>query len=286
MSRVLISLHQGGEEWDLIKPNFGRKLTPLQTSQIGNDLVQISPKVNCHRSLFRVVDEKQNVQNKINNKTNCSNVHTIIIKKYNIPPDNYCLECKKFGRVFCYMCRNECHLQNQNWETLAGIWDPSKWCKMKTTIPCEKMQHRLTQLTVHMSSLSCKASSDVQHPTHDTVRETQQFDHELLARLCNKQLFHGTQLYLTIPSVSHSNALHDRIQVLSDINGPCDALRHTQLSSCCVQSWMLSVINRWQSSVDVDDQRAIVKSFLVQRVRKSSTGNYAFLRYSNFIFVW
>jgi len=58
-----------------------------------------------------------------------------------------------------------------------------KWCKMKSMIPCEKMQHRLRPVTIHRSSLSYKASSDVQRPTRDIVREIRQFDHVLLARL-------------------------------------------------------------------------------------------------------
>jgi len=36
---------------------------------------------------------------------------------------------------------------------------------------------------------------------------------------------------------------------LAVTNGPQNVLRHTQSSSCCAQSWMLSVINRHQSSV-------------------------------------
>jgi len=37
---------------------------------------------------------------------------------------------------------------------------------------------------------------------------------------------------------------------LADSNGPRDALRHTQSSSCCAQSWTLSVIDRRRLSVD------------------------------------
>jgi len=32
--------------------------------------------------------------------------------------------------------------------------------------------------------------------------------------------------------------------VLADTNGPSNALRHIQSSSCCAQSWTLSVIDR------------------------------------------
>jgi len=38
--------------------------------------------------------------------------------------------------------------------------------------------------------------------------------------------------------------------VLVDTNRSRDALRHTQSSSCCAQSWTLSVIDRLRSSVD------------------------------------
>jgi len=38
--------------------------------------------------------------------------------------------------------------------------------------------------------------------------------------------------------------------VLADTDGPRDALRHTQSSSCCSQGWTLSVIDRRRSSVD------------------------------------
>jgi len=37
--------------------------------------------------------------------------------------------------------------------------------------------------------------------------------------------------------------------ILAYTNGPRDALRHTQSSSCCAQSWALRVIDRRQSSV-------------------------------------
>jgi len=57
------------------------------------------------------------------------------------------------------------------------------------------------------------------------------------------------------------------IQVLADTNGPRNALRHTQSSSCCARSWTLSVIDRRRSSVNCWKQLATVaKLFLVQRL--------------------
>ena len=44
------------------------------------------------------------------------------------------------------------------------------------------MQHQSKLLTIHKSSLSCTASSDVQCPMHDIVQEIPQFDHALLSR--------------------------------------------------------------------------------------------------------
>jgi len=36
-----------------------------------------------------------------------------------------------------------------------------------------------------------------------------------------------------------------------------------------------------------DDRRAVARLFSVQRLKKSSRGNYAYVwRYSNFVFVW
>jgi len=66
--------------------------------------------------------------------------------------------------------------------------------------------------------------------------------------------------------------------VLADTNGPRDALRHTQTSSCCAQSWTLSVIVRRRSTVTTlgDDQRAIPKLFLVQRLENSPRINYPY----------
>jgi len=39
-------------------------------------------------------------------------------------------------------------------------------------------------------------------------------------------------------------------QVVVDVKRPRDPLRLTQSSSCCAQSWTLSVIDRRRSSVD------------------------------------
>jgi len=42
----------------------------------------------------------------------------------------------------------------------------------------------------------------------------------------------------------------NKLTSLADTSGPCDMLRHTQLSPCCAQGRTLNVIDRWWSSVD------------------------------------
>jgi len=63
------------------------------------------------------------------------------------------------------------------------------------------------------------------------------------------------QLYLAF--TIHAQLIHMQIeskckvkQVVADTNRLCNVMHHTQSSSCCAQSWMLSVINRRRSTVD------------------------------------
>jgi len=60
-------------------------------------------------------------------------------------------------------------------------------------------------------------------------------------------------------------------QVLADTDGPRDALRHTQSSSCCAQRWTLSVMDgrRWPAMSPFDKPHMTSYSTVMETMRLS-----------------